>query len=221
MKKDIQLLIEKLKHKYKQKQIWKGIACILSCIAIFVTVKFLVTPAVTLNEEQSYTLSLRDNYVFDWKDSAYKTSYDLDLYFMDTTGRYIEGKDVTFEIKAYGYGDHPYGFGVVPYADDNLKAHRGSDLISAVGLTTYISSTGEKYEFDHAEVLVGDTWHTFSTTGRRWHIWCQNASWSSTDSSLKPADYGWRGRYGVNATDYTTYNVDSKLMKLKFLKFTI
>jgi len=207
MKKDIQLLIEKLKHAHKQKQIWKGIACILSCIAIFVTINLLVTPAITLNEPTAYTFSLRDNYSFDWKSSV-TTAYDLDLYFMDTNGNYIEGKDVTFEISANGHGDDPYGFGFIPYSDTTLKNFRGDNLISALEINRYTSSTGEIYEFDHAEVLVNDTWHRFNGESKRWHIWCQNAS----NSSLQ-TNYGWRGEYGPNNTSYT---IDSNT-KYKFV----
>ena len=67
MKKDIELLIEKFNSKYKQHSLWKKIVSILSCIAIFITIYFLTIPAITLNNEISYNLYLKDSYNYSWK----------------------------------------------------------------------------------------------------------------------------------------------------------
>ena len=64
---------------------------------------------------------------------------------MDTSGNYIEGKDVTINIGPNNFKDDPYGFGDVPI---NGTSTRGLDIIKALGLDEYVLSTGEKYEFD-------------------------------------------------------------------------
>jgi len=207
MNKDIKSLFEKVIAKHKKNKIFKSVVTTLSFVVIVITIYLLMSPAITLNEERKYTFRLIDSYVRTWKDSRFTTSYDLDLYFMDTDNNYIEGKNVTFEISATNANnltDDPYGFGFVPYNDTALTTARGKDLIDALGLKSYTASTGEIYEFDHAEVLIGDTWHTFTGDGRRWHIWCQGSSAANdtTDPTKAPADYGWRGRYGTTETDY-------------------
>lgn len=207
MKEKLNLKLEKKYSSKKQNKIWKKVVGILSCIVMIITIYLLSYPAITLNEETSYTLSLIDNYVFEWKTDDYITNYNLDLYFMDTENNYIEGKNVIFEIKSDGLVDSPYGFGYVPYKDSTLTDSRGQDLISALNLKQYTSSTGAVYEFDHAEVLVGDTWYRFTDEGMRWHIWCKNASTADTydeNGNIEaPTDYGWRGNYGESNTEYT------------------
>ena len=109
MLKDIRLLIDKINRKYKQTKLWKSIVRMLSLITIFITIYSLIMPALTLNSEQNYTLHLLDSYNYTWKESL-TNEYNLNLYFMDTNGNYIGGKDVTIEIGPNALVDDPYGF---------------------------------------------------------------------------------------------------------------
>ena len=210
MKKDIQLLIEKLNNVYKERNLWKKFVSILSCIAVFLTVYFLTSPAITLDEEKSYTFILKDSYDYDWKDS-FTTEYNLNLYFMDTNGNYIEGKDITLNIGPDSFVDDPYGFGYVPTSGDST---RGLDLIAALDLEEIVLTTGEKYVFEHAEVYVNDTWQMFLEDSAHWDIWCQYASSSTLPDN---SNYGWRGKYGndvgYNVTSTTEYKFVYKLVR--------
>ena len=191
---DIKLLIEKINNKYKENKLWKGIIRTLSLIAVFITMYSLILPALTLTDNnKSYTLHLLDSYNYSWKEGL-QTNHSLNLYFMDTSGKYIEGKDITLEMGPNAFKDDPYGFGYIP---KNGESTRGLDIIEALNLTEYTLPTGEKYQFDHAEVYVNSSWQTFSKDSNHWDIWCQYAS-----SSTNQVNYGWRGRYG-NDIDYT------------------
>lgn len=194
MKKDILQFVENLSNRYKQKRAWKNIVGILSCLVIVGTMYLLISPASALGEENSYTLTLKDSYEHDWK-TGKDTIFNLDLYFMDTTGNYIEGEDVTIEIGPNAFADDPYGFGYVPI---NGETTRGKDIIKELGLTKYTDSNGAQYEFDHAEVKIGETWYNFTEDSNHWDVWCQYSN-SATDKG----DYGWRGKYGDSNTAYT------------------
>lgn len=201
---DIKLLIEKINNKYKENKLWKGIIRTLSLIAVFITMYSLILPALTLTDNnKSYTLHLLDSYNYSWKEGL-QTNHSLNLYFMDTSGKYIEGKDITLEMGPNAFKDDPYGFGYIP---KNGESTRGLDIIEALNLTEYTLPTGEKYQFDHAEVYVNSSWQTFSKDSNHWDIWCQYAS-----SSTNQVNYGWRGRYG-NDIDYTvTSDTEYKLV---------
>jgi hypothetical protein len=184
MKKDVQLLFKNLTDKYKRKKRWKKIVSVLSCITIFVTMYFLMSPAIT-QTGTTYTFHLIDNYVgekFNWKESSgFTTSYDLKLHYVDIYGNYIEGNDLTLKLDPNTqFKDDPYGFGYSPKSGED---YRGLDLISEFDLEEKITSNGDKYVFDHVEVLVNGSWQNFiSDTGEHWNIWCQAAS-AEFDSS--------------------------------------
>lgn len=213
MKKDIDLRIEEILLKYRNKNIWNFIVGVVSSILIFITMYFLILPAMTLTENTTYTLHLKDNYhEYAWKtEGEYTTSYDLNLIFMDTNGNSIEGRDVTIEIgpDPGALIDDLYGFGYVPTSGDTT---RGADLIEVLNLKEYVLSSGEKYVFDHAEVYIDGIWHAFSSTGNHWHIWCQSAS-----SSTLPTSYGWRGNYDESTrytiTEQTEYKFVYRLVR--------
>ena len=120
MKKDIQLLIEKIKQTYKRKKVWTYIVGILSCIAIFATIYSLMMPASAYtrveepNEFRLYKITLKDSFQgtikddagnitkdYTWKEKYYTNTspnYELDLYYEDTTGSLIKGKNITIEV---------------------------------------------------------------------------------------------------------------------------
>lgn len=208
MLKDIRLLVDKINNQYKQKKLLKNIIRILSCITIFITVYLLIMPALALNSEQSYTLNLLDSYDYPWKENKTK-EYNLNLYFMDTSGNYIEGKDITIEIGPTAFIDDPYGFGYVPISGETT---RGLNILEELNLMEYTLITGEKYEFDHAEVYINGAWQEFTKESNHWDIWCQYAS-----SSNSKEDYGWRGKYGDNIaytiTSDTQYKFIYKLVR--------
>lgn len=206
MKKDLFIKNKIFEHKIKSR--WKKVAFALSFVTILITISFLLLPAQSLNEDKSYTLYLKDSYDYDWKEGL-NTNYNLNLYFMDTDGNYIEGKDVTIDIGPNALIDDPYGFGYVPTSGSTT---RGEDLIQKLNLKEITSTTGEKYVFDHAEVYVNETWNTFTSNSTHWDIWCQYAS-----SSDNKGDYGWRGKYGADVpytiTDTTEYKLVYKLVR--------
>lgn len=202
MLKDIKLLIDKINNQNKEKKKKKCIIKILSLIIALSTIYLLISPAFTL-EETNYTLHLIDSYDYTWKENKTK-KYDLILYFIDTEGNYIEGKDITIDIGPNTFEDNPYGFGYVPISGDTT---RGLNILESLNLMEYTLPTGEKYSFDHAEVYTNNTWQNFTSTSNHWDIWCQYAS--STNSK---EDYGWRGKYGDNIP----YNITSDT-KYKFV----
>ena len=208
MKKDIGSFIKNKICEYNRRSRWKKVIGALSCVATLITISFLLLPAQSLNEDKNYTLYLKDSYDYDWKEGL-NTSYNLNLYFMDTDGNYIEGKDVTIDIGPNALVDDPYGFGYVPISG---IITRGEDLIQKLNLKEITSTTGEKYVFDHAEVYVNETWNTFTSNSTHWDIWCQYAS-----SSDNKGDYGWRGKYGADVsytvTDTTEYKLVYKLVR--------
>lgn len=209
MKKDIGIFIKNKIFEYKRKSKWKKVIGALSCIVALITISFLLMPAHSLNDEtKSYTLHLKDSYDYDWKKEL-NTSYNLKLYFMDTDGNHIEGKDVTIEIGPDALKDDPYSFGYVPVSGETT---RGEDLIQKLNLKEMVLPTGEKYVFDHAEVYANETWNTFFRDSNHWDIWCGYAS-----SSEFKTDYGWRGKYGANipytVTDTTEYKLVYKLVR--------
>jgi len=209
MKKEILLFIEKFNKIYKQKRLWKSVICVLSCIVALITVYLLIFPALTLTDEKiTYTFNLKDSYDYTWKEGLTK-EYNLNLYFMDTEGNYIEGKDITLDIGPNNYADDPYGFGYVPISGETT---RGKNLLKELNIEEYALSNGKKYVFDHAEVYVNETWQIFSEDSKHWDIWCQYAS--SEDSQI---DYGWRGKYGDNisytVTDVTEYKLVYKQVR--------
>ena len=191
------------------KSLYYYLITIISCIIFLITVNYLIKPTITLAKNKYYTFSLKDSYDYSWKDNL-TTNYNLNLYFIDTNGNYIEGRDVTFEIGPNNFKDDPYGFGYIPISGETT---RGMNLIEELNLTEIASSTGEKYVFDHAEVYVDDTWQTFLSDSKHWDIWCQNSS----SQNIK-TDYGWRGKYGdeivytINET--TEYKFVYKLIRL-------
>lgn len=193
MLEDIRLLINKINSQNKEKRLLKNIVKVISCIVIFITIYLLILPAFTLDIGKSYTLSLIDSYTYTWKEGK-TTNFNLDLYFMDTKGNYIEGKDITIDIGPENLVDDPYGFGYIPI---NGESTRGKNILEVLSLMEYTLTSGEKYKFNHAEVYVNNEWHSFTSESKHWDIWCQYAS------SLDSKDiYGWRGRYGNNI-DYT------------------
>ena len=203
MKKEALSMIE----KYKQKRLWKSVIGVLSCIAAFITIYLLILPARTLtNEKISYTLYLKDSYDYSWKEGKTK-EFNLNLYFMDTEGNYIEGSDITLNIGPDAFKDDPYGFGYVPTSGETT---RGKDLLEELKLDEYTLSSGEKYVFDHAEVFVNETWQVFNKDSTHWDIWCQYAS-----STTSQTDYGWRGKYGSNTSYTITQSTEYKLVYKK------
>lgn len=204
MKKDCLIIFECFHKSYKELQVWKKAVCFLSFIVFFLTFCSLILPAVTLNDDDiSYTLLLKDSYDYEWK-SNYEKEYNLKLYYMDNHGNHITGKDLTLEIGANALADDPYGFGYVPI---NGETTRGKDILSVWNISEYILSTGEKYIFDHAEVLIDGVWQPFLEDSTHWDIWCQYAS-----SSEKKDDYGWRGKYGANVSYNVTSDLEYKLV---------
>lgn len=203
MLKDISILIEKISRGYKQKKLWRSIVRTLSLISVFITIYLLIMPALTLNNNTSYKLHLLDSYDYSWKEGQI-TEYNLNLYFMDTNGNYIEGKDVTIEIGPENFEDNPYGFGYIPI---NGESTRGLNILDSLNLMEYTLSTGEKYKFDHAEVYINNSWQIFTADSNHWDIWCQYAS-----SSTIKEDYGWRGKYGDNIAYTVTSDTEYKLV---------
>ena len=223
MKNNLKTLTEKLKTLQRKNKILTKITIGLSCIVALITIYILKSPAITLSDPIAYKLNLIDGIDREWKQESHKTSYSLDLYFTDTNGNYIDGEDITFTITEDGYGDHPYGFGYVPYSDSTLTTHRGADIIKELKLNKHTTSNGAMYEFDHAEVLIGTVWQKLTGAKTRWHIWCYYSSYKDTYDTngniLPPADYGWRGRYGDSYTDYTiTENIKYKLVYKKVIE---
>lgn len=207
MKKETTLLIDKFIKMYRQKQLWKKFVYVLSFIVAFITLYSLILPARTLTEEKiSYTLHLEDSYDYSWKEGLNK-EFDLNLYFMDIEGNYIEGTDITLEIGPNDYKDDPYGFGYIPISGETT---RGKNLLEELNLEEYTLSNGEKYVFDHAEVYVNESWQTFNEDSTHWDIWCQYSS-----SEKTPTDYGWRGKYGNNVTYTVTDSTEYKLVYKK------
>ena len=210
MKKDIGIFIKNKINEYKTRSKWKKIVSILSCFAVIITISFLLMPAHSLNEVKTYTLTLKDSYDYSWKE-GFNTNFNLNLYFMDTDGNYIEGKDVTIDIGPNSLIDDPYSFGYVPI---NGETTRGEDLIKKLNLNEIVLTTGGKYVFDHAEVYTGDAWNAFASTSNHWDIWCQYAGKSTTQT-----DYGWRGKYGDNVpytvNDDTEYKFVYKLVRYR------
>lgn len=196
--------IKKFIKNYKQKRSWKMVVYSLSCIVMLVTVYFLILPAFTLtNKKITYTLHLKDSYDYPWKDDLNK-EFNLNLYFMDTSGNYLEGKDLTIDIGPESLKDDPYGFGYVPISGETT---RGKDLINELAIQGITLSTGEKYVFDHAEVYINETWQTFNEASNHWDIWCQYAS-----SSESKTNYGWRGKYGSDIPYTVTATTEYKLV---------
>jgi len=208
MKKDIVIFIKNKINEYKTRSKWKKIVSILFCFTVIITISFLLMPAHSLNEVKTYTLTLKDSYDYSWKE-GFNTNFNLNLYFMDTDGNYIEGKDVTIDIGPNSLIDDPYSFGYVPI---NGETTRGEDLIKKLNLNEIVLTTGEKYVFDHAEVYTGNAWNAFTSTSNHWDIWCQYAGKSTTQT-----DYGWRGKYGDNVpytvNDDTEYKFVYKLVR--------
>lgn len=157
----------------------------------------------TLNDINYYDLHIKDNYDFEWKHDFVK-EYNLKLYFMDNLGNNIVGKDISFIIGENEYPDDPYSFGYVPISGETT---RGKDLLKELKLDVYTLETGEKYEFDHAEVLVDGVWQSFLSNSTHWDIWCQYAS----SSELKD-NYGWQGKYGDNVSYTINENTEYKLV---------
>ena len=87
------------------KSLYYYLITILSCIIFLITINYLIKPTITLAKNKYYTFSLKDSYDYSWKDNL-TTNYNLNLYFMDTSGNYIEGRDVTFEIGPNNFKDH-------------------------------------------------------------------------------------------------------------------
>lgn len=204
MKKDFKILTEKIKSQNNQKQLWKKITAALSCLVFIATITLLIMPGLTLGTEtETYTLTLKDSYNFEWKEN-FNTTYTLELIFLDTNGNYIEGKDVTIELSEENLKDDPYGFGYIPI---NGETTRGLDALEILNLKEYTLPTGEKYKFDHAEVYINDTWQQFMETSNHWDIWCQYASSADTQT-----DYGWRGKYGENVAYTVTEKTKYKLV---------
>jgi len=208
MKRDIRTFIKNKISECESKSKWKKIVGVLSCFVALITISFLLMPAHSLNEVKSYNLYLNDSYDYDWKEEL-NTSYNLNLYFMDTDGNYIEGKDVIIDIGPNTLKDDPYGFGYVPISGETT---RGEDLIEKFNLQEITLATGKKYVFDHAEVYANDTWNIFSSTSKHWDIWCQYAG-----SSTPQTNYGWTGKYGdeisYTITDTTEYKFVYKLVR--------
>ena len=198
MKKDINLLLKKA-------------ISIISCFLIFLIFYLSINESYAKEISNSYLFNLKDNYNYSWKDGL-TTEYSLNLYFMDTSGNYIEGHDVTFEIGPDNYKDDPYSFSAIPISGETT---RGDNLIKLLNLDELNTSTGEKYIFDHAEVYVNDTWQTFSNESKHWDIWCQSSS-----SINAPTDYGWRGKYG-DEINYTINNSTEYKFVYKLVRYGI
>lgn len=238
MKKDIQLLIEKIKQTYKRKKVWTYIVGILSCIAIFATIYSLIMPATayTRVEEPNgfglYKITLKDSFQgiiqdgdgkttkdYTWKEKYYTNTspnYELDLYYEDTTGNLIKGKNITIEVGPNKLEDKIYGFGGEPISDDGKETSRGKDLIDEFDLKELVTTTGEKYEFVEAKIKIDntDTWYTLEKNNY-WHIWCQYS-----DQIIEKGEYGWRGDY-INASStesrYIITEENKTNVKYKFI----
>lgn len=212
MLKDIKLFISNINKKHKQKNLWNVIINSLSCVAIFTTIYLLIMPALTLENKNSYKINLIDSYDYSWKEGKEK-EYNLNLYFMDTKGNYIEGKNITIDIGTDKLIDDPYGFGFIPI---NGETTRGKNILEELNLMEYTLPTGEKYKFDHAEVYVNEKWEVFSKNSNHWDIWCQYAS-----SESPQTEYGFRGKYGDNIAYTVTSNTEYKFVykKVRYGKY--
>lgn len=206
MLKDIKLFMSNINRKYKQNKFYNIIIKSLSCIAIFITIYLLIMPALTLENKISYKINLIDSYDYEWKEGKEK-EYSLNLYFMDTKGNYIEGKNITIDIGPDKLIDDPYGFGYIPI---NGETTRGKNILEVLNLMEYTLSTGEKYKFDHAELYINGKWESFSKTSNHWDIWCQYAS-----SENMQTDYGFRGKYGDNIVYTVTSDTEYKFVYKK------
>ncbi len=189
--------------KIKKYKLRKIVTVFLSFVVFFLTIYLLMQDGMTLNDSDHYTFYLKDSYNYSWKDDLNK-EFNLKLYFMDNFGNYIEGTDITLEISDDVLLDDPYGFGYVPI---NGESTRGKDLLKELELDEYTLTTGEKYLFDHAEVLIDGVWQKFLSTSDHWDIWCQSSS-----SVEAASNYGWRGKYGDNISYTITNETEYKLV---------
>lgn len=216
--KDVQSQILKLRKLSKRKKIGYGIFGVLSSVVAFFTVYFLMLPASALDPSIKYKFTLIDTYndaTYAWKDGMGNREFELDLYFVDMSDNNITsiGRDVRLEIGSgqNQYNDDPYSFGYVPINNKEAGTTRGLNFIENDNLLYFETSTGEKYEFDHAEVYANGAWRSYKTDqGRHWDIWCQNASQTDTKT-----DYGWRGEY-VDGNTVVKFDVDATT-KFKFV----
>lgn len=215
MKREITGLLKNISIRYGWQKKWKKVVGLLSCLVALITIYALILPAVTESSDIVYKLYLKDSYVdgdYAWKkDNGYVTEFELNLYFEDVSGNSIGGRDVTLDIGPSTLTDVPYGFGVVPLENGDV---RGFDVIEVLDLEDYVLETGEKYVFDHAEVYTDGAWQTFaSKNSNYWHIWCQSSSSKSATDN-----YGWRGNYGESTkytiTEDTKYKFVYKLVRL-------
>jgi len=218
MKGKINKLIEKKNFIKKQKSSWRKIAIILSFVAVLVTIYALALPGITLEGETPYTITLLDSYDYDWKDNFpdRKTSYTLDLYFEDTNGNPITGKNLTIEVgpNEGNYGNYPQSFGYLPADGDSTI---GYNILEEAEITTLTSETREKYEFDHAEVYINNEWQQFTEDSLHWDIWCHGST--ATTQEQAGNEYGWMGRYSssntmYNVTDDVKYKIVYKKVRL-------
>ena len=211
MKKEIKLLLEKLRNKQENSKICKYIAILLSCFVALCTLYSLMLPAKTMNAVGEYKLYLKDKYLnelYSWKlENNYQTSVDLKLHYVDNDGNSISGKNIIIDI-GDNYGDEVFAFGVIPSKVDETN---GKNIIHEFEIENIIVENG-KYVFDHAEVYLNDAWKTLSSTSDSSYLWCNNAM-----SEVEPTenDYGWYGIYEStddNIKYQITDNVEYKLV---------
>lgn len=212
---DINALINRINEEQISFKGSRLIIILISIVLFFLTFYFMIIPAKTESSSNIYKFYLKDTYLEDeysWKkDNGYKTEYELNLYFEDTSGNSIKGFDVTLEIGPDAYEDVPYGFGVVPMEGENV---RGSNLIEFIKKEEYVLSTGEKYLFERALVYTDGAWREFSLENSNyWHIWCQNSS-----SKVSTTNYGWRGNYNESTRYIIDENTEFKFI-YKLVRF--
>lgn len=151
-----------------------------------------MNPAFTLG---NHKLQLNDSLVNDtysWKvDNGYSTSFDLNLSFVDSDGVTINGNNISATT------DILVTDGAFTFGSTNKSEY--INLLNESGLEVILTDNG-KYMFDYAEVLVDGSWQRLVLDeGFESKIWCLNCL-----SETEPEDkqYGWRGTYGTEATEY-------------------
>ena len=205
MKKEIQSLLDKFKEKHKNNKIHKNIIVILSCLVALITLHSLMLPARTLDTTDEYKLYLKDKYineVYSWKiDNLYQTSFDLKLYYVDTNGNLINGKNITLDI-GENYNNDIFSFGISSI-DENKREVK--DILQEYEIEN-INEDDRNYIFDHAEIYLNDTWQILTNANI---IWCNKAT-----DEIEPIDkdYGWYGTIDSDIKYIIDDNIEYKLV---------
>ena len=203
--KKIANLLNNLKIQERFNKIKGSVTITLSVFVLVITLLVLMNPAFTLG---NHKLQLNDSLINDsysWKvDNGYKTTFDLNLNFVDSDGATINGNNISVTTDGL-VADGAFTLGSTTKVEY-------INLLNESGLEVILTDNG-KYMFDYAEVLVDGSWQRLVLDeGFESKIWCVNCL-----SETEPEDkqYGWRGTYGPEATEYIIN--DSTEYKLSYI----